>query len=311
MNWWILIVAVLGALVGVFLSYAKYIKNRNAQGEKWVMDEDLVQKSRDLSCSFRVINASSAKFYKFGKDPVLIKGLALDWPARSEWEKDKLVRRYGDRKIYSGSEASIVYSGGLAGTPLDLSTIISSLSKKNKTGARFSFDVGVLKSIPELANDVIIPSVFPWDNPSNEQSNVMWHMLSLGPGNSGLPFHVHGKTWISVIHGAKRWFVYPPGFSPPSTTDPHFQNLTSRSFTTVLFGVSTWFDEVYPILRQFPSLSLDTFHQLSPTQGFRPMECVQEAGDIMYLPDGWSHMTLNLGETIGFGGQSILSSKQR
>lgn len=29
--------------------------------------------------------------------------------------------------------------------------------------------------------------------------------------------------------------------------------------------------------------------------GYRPLECVQRAGDIMYVPAGWSHSTMNIG----------------
>ncbi len=34
------------------------------------------------------------------------------------------------------------------------------------------------------------------------------------------------------------------------------------------------------------------FHQ-------QQLECVQHAGDIIYVPSGWSHSTLNVDECIG------------
>ena len=30
----------------------------------------------------------------------------------------------------------------------------------------------------------------------------------------------------------------------------------------------------------------------------RPLECVQEPGDVVYLPDGWLHATVSLGPTV-------------
>ena len=42
-------------------------------------------------------------------------------------------------------------------------------------------------------------------------------MLSLGASRTGLPFHIHGETWLALIHGRKRWFVYPPGAYPPKS----------------------------------------------------------------------------------------------
>jgi len=47
------------------------------------------------------------------------------------------------------------------------------------------------------------------------------------------------------------------------------------------------------------------------TKGFKPMECIQQPGDILYLPAGWSHLTMNIGEAIGIGGQTALSAERR
>ena len=31
----------------------------------------------------------------------------------------------------------------------------------------------------------------------------------------------------------------------------------------------------------------------------RPLECVQEAGDMLFVPAGWAHSTLNIETSIG------------
>ena len=36
--------------------------------------------------------------------------------------------------------------------------------------------------------------------------------------------------------------------------------------------------------------------------------CKQKENSILYLPAGWSHLTLNLGETVAIGGQVVYSS---
>jgi uncharacterized protein YjlB len=33
------------------------------------------------------------------------------------------------------------------------------------------------------------------------------------------------------------------------------------------------------------------------------MECVQESGDIVFVPEGWGHAVLNLAESIGFASE--------
>ena len=32
-------------------------------------------------------------------------------------------------------------------------------------------------------------------------------ILSLGASRTGLPFHVHGETWLGLVFGKKRWFL--------------------------------------------------------------------------------------------------------
>ena len=38
-----------------------------------------------------------------------------------------------------------------------------------------------------------------------------WHMLSLGGNNAGLGWHMHGKSWLGLVYGRKRWYLYGPG----------------------------------------------------------------------------------------------------
>ena len=45
--------------------------------------------------------------------------------------------------------------------------------------------------------------------------------------------------------------------------------------------------------------------------GYRPLECMQRAGDVLYLPASWSHLTLNVGAAIGIGGQTALPAEKR
>jgi hypothetical protein len=51
----------------------------------------------------------------------------------------------------------------------------------------------------------------PLLNSYKHDGDGSWHMLSLGQSRAGLPIHVHGETWLGLVYGAKRWFLYPPG----------------------------------------------------------------------------------------------------
>eukprot|EP00434_Breviolum_minutum_P004550 symbB.v1.2.004013.t1/scaffold225.1/size261367/14 len=79
-----------------------------------------------------------------------------------------------------------------------------------------------------------------------------------------------------TVHGRKRWFLYPPGQYPPGDGPGGG------------FSLSDWIQLVYP------SLEDDQ----------RPLECIVEAGDVVYVPDGWYHAVVNLADTVGVSIQS-------
>ena len=95
--------------------------------------------------------------------------------------------------------------------------------------------------------------------------------LGLGGTLSGVSFHMHGPGFSEVIHGRKRWFLFPPGFQV------HYNpNVSQRK----------WVDIVYPTL----------FNDNSTCKSNDLQECVIGPGEILYFPDRWLHATLNLDE---------------
>ena len=106
-------------------------------------------------------------------------------------------------------------------------------------------------------------------------------MISLGGLGSGLPWHTHGETWIAAVYGRKAWFVYPPG------------SARSSQRGSPLHDANTWLERTWPTLAEEE----------------RPLHCVQQGGEIVYLPAGWAHLTVNLDEVIGAGAQSNLRAE--
>eukprot|EP00750_Incisomonas_marina_P003883 INCI13423.1.p1 GENE.INCI13423.1~~INCI13423.1.p1 ORF type:complete len:451 (-),score=62.92 INCI13423.1:1620-2972(-) len=89
--------------------------------------------------------------------------------------------------------------------------------------------------------------------------------LSLGSTGAGSNFHTHHLAVNVMIHGAKRWFVYPPAAS-------FFSNLPAFE----------WVRNVYPTL----------------DEDAKPVEIMQESGDLVILPGWWTHATVNTGDTL-------------
>jgi hypothetical protein len=122
--------------------------------EGWKTDFELSKSFSHVHCDFPIING---KHFKSMKDipykyiPFIVTNLTDDWLAKSHWTKDYLLSLYGDRAIRSGSESSIVYSGGNAEFSSSLRSFIESFNKEGTDS--FLFDTTVLNAIPELKND--------------------------------------------------------------------------------------------------------------------------------------------------------------
>eukprot|EP00929_Paragymnodinium_shiwhaense_P005204 TRINITY_DN10684_c0_g2_i1.p3 TRINITY_DN10684_c0_g2~~TRINITY_DN10684_c0_g2_i1.p3 ORF type:complete len:198 (+),score=26.46 TRINITY_DN10684_c0_g2_i1:190-783(+) len=91
------------------------------------------------------------------------------------------------------------------------------------------------------------------------------HLLefSFGPPLSGAHPHFHNRVLASLVHGRKRWAMLPPAHS-------YVQQRYARE----------WFDSdeaKQPWVRH----------------------CIQRAGDMLWLPDNWAHITINIQTSVG------------
>ncbi|CAI4230569.1 unnamed protein product [Auanema sp. JU1783] len=86
--------------------------------------------------------------------------------------------------------------------------------------------------------------------------------FGIAGAGTGVPFHFHGPGFAEIVHGSKRWFLYPfedqPEFNPDHTT-------------------LEWY------LKEYPKLPREK----------KPLECLMKPGEVIYFPDKWWHATLN------------------
>ena len=76
----------------------------------------------------------------------------------------------------------------------------------------------------------------------------------LGPSSVGVPQHTHARAINLLLHGAKRWFLPPPRKGAWSNRAPDWPQ---------------------------------------PSEA-RSLECMQWAGDVMFVPDEYPHGTVNM-----------------
>jgi hypothetical protein len=132
--------------------------------------------------------------------------------------------------------------------------------------------------------------------------------IGLGGQYSGVSFHYHGPGFAEVIHGSKKFFLYPPpSRSSSSPSSSSSLSLSERYGFYPNLTQAEWFQTIYPTILQ---------QQLQPEaqgrgQGERQgegegggeggvaddfYECEIFPGDILYFPDQWYHGTLNMAE---------------
>lgn len=226
---------------------------------------------------------SAARFESeyHGVKPVIVTDATVDWAATERWRKSPLVRDHGDARIELGHPAEIIAFGGTGSTFSTLGQFISSFGNTNAAKDRLMFDSSeILQQRPELRAQFVTPTPFV-RMMTESMGRAPWQMLSIGDDGAGLSFHSHGDSWLGLVHGRKRWLLYPPGGAPRQLFE---------SLGPIAPPMHEW------VRRSLPKLPVEVPSPL--------VDCLQKAGEAVYVPAGWLHATVNLGETIGAGGQA-------
>ena len=92
-------------------------------------------------------------------------------------------------------------------------------------------------------------------------------LLFLGGVDSGVCFHSHTAAMNAIFFGRKRWWLLPPDAVHPFDNDLRPAVGGSISGTTRL-----------------------------PTE---PLQCEQQAGEVMFVPKKWLHAVSNTAPSIG------------
>lgn len=217
------------------------------------------------------------KEYRF-KKPVIVRfpNGAKDWTNPRKWSLSSLKQEYGQWYVLSGNSLEIVRKGGNGDVQSSFTEFVDSLMQdKDEIGEPFYIFDRMFYNDSSLPRTLKPPKYFEIKDGIDDS------IFFLGASSSGVSFHKHADAWNGVIYGQKRWFLYPTTHTPPGGVYPGFTQME-------------WYSKVYPSL----------------TEDHAPMECVQEAGEILYLPEGTYHGTINLGDTVAIGIQKKLAATE-
>ena len=118
-----------------------------------------------------------------------------------------------------------------------------------------------------------------------------YRWLLIGPQGSGAPFHTDPHmthAWNVVTVGKKRVSFYPPTVIPPGVDESLIHTEYYAAKDTM-----EWYLEVLPTLFGTPARL--------------PLECVVEAGEMVFIPSGWWHQVLNVAPVTAAVTQNVCS----
>ncbi|MCA9793195.1 MAG: cupin-like domain-containing protein [Candidatus Eremiobacteraeota bacterium] len=201
------------------------------------------------------------EFAKPGK-PVILTGLAEDWPARG-WTPAELARRQPGLEVVLTPSAG-AHRDKVTMTLQDYVAYLAAPDERMLYLASWSFQ----DSLPELLDDFTVPPHFADDwlalLPAELRYELMW--IFMGPAGSGFKMHQDvGMTsaWNVQLSGSKEWVFFPPEDTP------------------YLYGGEV--DAFNPDHKKFPRYAQAT-----------PWTATVRPGELMFTPSAWWHQTRHL-----------------
>eukprot|EP00887_Chlorella_sp_A99_P005234 scaffold1.g5234.t1 len=208
--------------------------------------------------------------YEVPNRPVIITGAVGRWPAFSKWTREYLKEAFEGGSVIVGD------------APMSFEAYCEYSDANSDELPLYLFDKTFAATAPRLGEDYSVPSLFGEDLYAllgDKRPDYRW--LIIGPIKSGSSYHKDPNStsaWNGVVRGAKKWLMYPPHVTPPGVRPSEDGANVATSLSLM-----EWFAAYY---------------EHRDAAGFAPIEFVQHAGDLVFVPRGWWHVCLNLEETV-------------
>ncbi|KAA8516843.1 hypothetical protein F0562_017339 [Nyssa sinensis] len=228
------------------------------------LERDNIQRRKGISVDEFVLN------FEEPNKPVLLEGCLDNWAALKKWDRDYLIKICGDIQFSVGP------------VEMKLADYFRYSDQAREERPLYLFDPKFGEKVPGLGSDYEVPVYFDEDLfgvLGNERPDYRW--IIIGPAGSGSSFHIDPNStsaWNAVIKGSKKWVLFPPEVVPPGVHP-------SPDGAEVACPVSIieWFMNFYSATRNWEK---------------KPIECVCKAGEVIFVPNGWWHLVINLEDSI-------------
>lgn len=150
------------------------------------------------------------------------------------------------------------------------------------------------KDAKRLLTDYRVPTYFSEDlfHLVSERRRPPYRWFLVGPERSGTTIHIDPlgtSAWNTLLHGAKRWVLFPPNV-PKSVVKGRGLIRNDEDDEAIHYFMF--------ILPRIKGRALDTGNT-GDYENFECYEFTQNAGETVYVPNGWWHAVLNLTHTVG------------
>ncbi|KAL7532012.1 hypothetical protein ACHAXR_004371 [Thalassiosira sp. AJA248-18] len=257
-------------------------------------------------CGLPVLTVEEWEAGKYwdGNKPVLVKNVTDGWAALHNWKKQEMLRRYPDAEATMGDGRRVGEFGpDEAGKLLSPTTVKEFITKHMYNPLKYFFDrkIAIPKGMLEDCHPFPMPTRAYLKDPTTGAIHALskkkkvnpkpefeiWqdHLaISIGSDLQGLSFHFHGEAWNVVIFGAKRWILYDNARWYKNTTRQRYMALEGPE--AAVLSSSEWIRQLY--------------HDPERTRELRAHghDCIQHAGEMMFVPRQWMHSVVNIGDTI-------------
>lgn len=210
--------------------------------------------------------------------PVVIQGLLDEWKAMERWSLYNLVSKHSDDEFIVGRDhnqnAVTVKMKYFAyylkeyrdQAPFQIADDLASGGKKR------------------LREDYEVPSYFKDDmfKYVRESDLPPTRCFNLGPPLAGERIQTNPlqcNLWSALVHGSRRWCLFPHHVPQ----DLICNDQRARSKDRRLESAVAWFEKIYP----------KTQSSRWPRY-FKPLEILQAAGEVVFVPAGWWYVVINL-----------------
>lgn len=198
--------------------------------------------------------------------PVLLEGCLDKWIALEKWNRDYLVEVSGDAQFAVGP------------VEMKLQHFFRYSDQAREERPLYLFDPKFGSKAPQLGQDYEVPKYFNEDLfglLGDERPDYRW--IIIGPAGSGSSFHIDPNStsaWNAVIKGRKKWILFPPDVVPPGVHPS-----SDGAEVACPVSIMEWFMNFYNSTKILKK---------------RPIECVCKAGEVVFVPNGWWHLVINL-----------------